>query len=322
MSAVPLIQASYPRRVARGWRITLVGFNLDQVLGVTVGDLLMVLPVAKSARELVFTVTATATPGVYPIVLSGAFGALEVRGITVVELSDLDARLPQVYTAGDYTSQLLELLPKGPAWTRRIGTNIWKLLSGAAEELARLHSLARFLLEEVTPSQTTGSLDEWEVELGLPEACVTTPATDDASRRREIFRKANSLGGCSPAYFEELAAVLGFTITVDEYFRLAQPFKAGQAVAGDALTQGPWLFTWRVQALVPESGISEFTAGNGTAGTPLRWWGLEELECLFEELKPAHTLIVFTYVVGVEYAMVGNTGELMAGNVDLMIGGT
>jgi len=319
---VPLIQATYPRKTARGWRITLVGFNLDQVLGVTVGDLLMVLPLAKSERELVFTVPSTATPGVYPVVLSGAFGTFQARGLTVVDLPDLDARLPQAYTAEDYTAQLLELLPKGLAWTRRIGTNIRRLLSAAAEELSRVHTLARFLLEEVTPSQTTGSLNEWEEELGLPESCVTSPATDDDSRRREIFRKANSLGGCSPAYFEELAAILGFSVKVDEYFKLAQPFKAGQAVAGDALTQGPWLFTWRAQVLVPDSAVLEFTAGNGTAGTPLRWWGLEELECLFEQLKPAHTLIVFTYVLGVSYAMVGNTGEFMAGNIDQMIGGT
>lgn len=320
MTAVPLIQASYPRRVARGWRITLAGFNLDQVLGVTVGDLLMVLPMAKSARELVFTVPSTAVPGVYPITLSGPFGELEVRGLTVVNLPDLDPHLPRPYSVEDYTDQLLELLPKGPAWSRRLGTNLWKLLSAAAAELALVHSLARFLLQEATPSQTVDSLDEWEVELGLPEACVLTPATDADSRRREIFRKANSLGGCSPAYFEELAAILGFSITVDEYFQLAHPFKAGQAVAGDALTQGPWLFTWRVQALVPDSTVQVFTAGNGTAGTPLRWWGLEELECLFEQLKSAHTLIVFTYVQGAQYTMVGNTGETMVGDNSNMIG--
>lgn len=310
----PLVQAIRPRRLAGGWRITVEGFNLADVLGVRVGSVFLSSPVVQTDNELVVVLPGGTTPGVYTVALEGSFGSLEVHGVTVVELVDTDPPLPHAYTADDYAQQLLELLPKGPAWTRRRGSNLWKLFSACAEGLARVHALAAHLLEELTPSQVVDSLDDWETELGLPEECVTSPASDAASRRREIFRKVNSLGGSSPAYFEELGSLLGFTVRVEEYFDTAAPFKVGTSTVGQALTSGPWLFAWKVVVKVPEGSIQSFTVGNGRAGDPLRWWGLEELECFVERLKPAHTIVVFSYVYGEDFYMIGNTGEAMIGN--------
>ena len=311
---VPLVQTVQPRKLIGGWRVTLYGFNLDLVLGVRLGSLDLITPLVQTARELVFAVPGEATAGTYALSLEGGYGELAFRGITVVELAGLDASLPASATVEDYTRQLFELLPKGPAWTRRIGTNMWKLFSACAEEFSRVHALALHLLAEVTPSQTSDALDEWETELGLPEKCVTTRASDDVSRRKEIFRKSNSLGGCSAAYFESLASLLGFTVRIEEYYSAAGPFKAGFSKAGDALTQGAWLFAWKVIVKIPASNVSVFTAGNGRAGDPLRWWGLEELECFLDTIKPSHTLVVYSYVYGEDFFQVGNDGTNMAGN--------
>lgn len=319
----PLVQSVVPRRTAAGWRVYLSGWNFGLVLGAQFGDLPLVTPTVQTERSLEFILPGTMSPGVYPIRLEGSFGELALLGLTVVELVDLNPYHSRSYSVADYTAQLLELLPKGPAWARRIGTNFWKLFSACSEELARVHAAEDLLLDELTPSQTVGSLAEWETELGLPEECVSSPATDDASRRREIFRKANSLGGCSAAYFEALAALHGFDIRVEEFYLLASPFKAGHSAAGDSLTQGPWLFTWRVVVPIAVANVTEFKAGHSAAGDPLRRWGLEELECFIDRLKPSHTLVVYAYIFGEEIAMIGHDAVPMAGDDGVgMIGRT
>lgn len=319
----PLVQSAIPRKTAAGWRVYLSGWNLDLVLGAQFGALPLVTPTVQTARSLEFILPGTMPVGQYPIRLEGGFGELELRGLTVVDLVGLDNYRPAPYTAAEYASQLLELLPKGPAWARRVGANFWKLFSACGEELARVHEAALHLLDELTPSQTVDSLAEWEEELGLPEGCVESPATDDASRRKEIFRKANSLGGSSAAYFEALAALHGFDIRVEEFYLLASPFKAGHSAAGDALTQGPWLFTWRVVVPIAAANVTEFKAGHSAAGDPLRRWGLEELECFIDRLKPSHTLVVYAYIFGEEIAMIGHDAVRMAGDDGVgMIGRT
>lgn len=310
----PLVQAVYPRKTSKGWRVTLVGFNLDLVLGIHMGDLDLILPAIKSPRELVYIVPSTATAGLYEVTLSGAFGEFSIHPLTVVELVDLDPTVPRNYDTAAYTSQAQELLPKGQAWTRRIGTNLWKLLSACSEELARIHQRSADLLNETTPSQAVDSIPDWEIELGLPENCVTSVAPSLDARRLEIFRKFNSTGGQNAQYYEDLAALLGFTVRVEEVYETAAPFKAGLSKAGDTLFQGVWLFTWRVVVKIPETAVQTFKAGQNKAGDPLRWWAMSELECFLEKLKPSHTLLIFSYVFTIEDRMVGDTLEMMAGD--------
>lgn len=310
----PLVQAVYPRKTSRGWRVTFVGWNLDMVLAVRLGGLDLIEPSQQTARELVVSVPSTATPGTYPLSLTGLFGELQVSTVSVVELVDLDPACPRPYVAEEYTAQAQELLPKGQAWTRRIGTNLWKLLSACSEELARIHQRSADLLRETTPSQAVDSIPDWEIELGLPENCVTSVAPSLDARRLEIFRKFNSTGGQNAQYYEDLAALLGFTVRVEEVYETAAPFKAGLSKAGDTLFQGVWLFTWRVVVKIPETAVQTFKAGQNKAGDPLRWWAMSELECFLEKLKPSHTLLIFSYVFTIEDRMVGDTLEMMAGD--------
>lgn len=310
----PIVQAVYPRKTSRGWRVTLVGWNLDMVLAVRLGGLDLIEPSQRSARELVVSVPSTATPGTYPLSLTGLFGELQVSTVSVVELVDLDPACPRSYGVEEYTAQAQELLPKGQAWTRRIGTNLWKLLAACSEEAARIHQRACDLLMETTPSQSLDSIPDWETELGLPEKCVGSLAPSLDARRLEIFRKANSTGGQAAQYYEDLAALLGFKARVEEVYETARPFKVGISTVGEALTQGPWLFAWRVVVQIPEAAVQEFKVGQNTAGDPLRWWASQELECFLDTLKPSHTVLLFSYVFSIEAYMVGDTGELMVGD--------
>lgn len=198
------------------------------------------------------------------------------------------------YTADQYREQLKALLPPGRAFPRERGTTLDALLDAMAQELARLDARADRLTTEAVPNTTAELLPDWERVAGLPDSCSDTLAETQQGRRNDLVSKLVSLGGQSVAYFIELAASLGYEVTIEEF----RPFKAGLSLAGDSLTNGEWVFTWRVRA--PAVTVMRFRAGQGAAGEPLATWGNEKLECRIRKYKPAHTHVIFAYGGGEE----------------------
>ena len=192
------------------------------------------------------------------------------------------------YTAEQYLDQLRKLLPPGAAWTREDG-ELSSLLLGLATEFSRVDEAANALMDEACPSETVLLLEEWETMCGLPDACSESYETM-VQRRAAVLLKLTAQGGQSRAYFEELAAAYtGQVCTVNEY----RPFRVGSSECGDAVYGDGWIFCWELN--VPETVLREFEAGISTAGEPLRIWGNEQLECIINRLKPAHTTVIFTY---------------------------
>lgn len=195
----------------------------------------------------------------------------------------------QPYSAADYLGMLQALLPPGAAWTREPDAVLTRVLAGLADALARVDERAHLLMEEARPWEALWLLADWETECGLPDEC-SQPDETVAERRAAVVLKITATGGQNPEYFAELArAYTGLDCTVREF----RPFRAGMSAAGDPLTNGDWIFTWRIHA--PETVIRPFRAGQGCAGEPLRTWGNEALECALPRLAPAHTLLQFTY---------------------------
>ncbi|MGY2185508.1 YmfQ family protein [Pseudomonas sp. SDO5591_S426] len=192
-------------------------------------------------------------------------------------------------TAADYLEQLKTLLPPGQAFPRDAGTTLNNLLDGMSIELARVDGRGESLPIEANPASTNEMLADWERVAGLPDKCSGVLEETLQGRKNALLTKLTSTGGQSPAYFIELAASLGYTVTI-EVFR---PFRAGVSVAGDPLTNGPWAFTWLIRA--PEVSVTEFRAGRSAAGERLRTWGNDTLECKINQLKPAHTVALFAY---------------------------
>lgn len=192
-----------------------------------------------------------------------------------------------VLSADDYREQLIALLPSGAAWVAEPITTLYKLLYGLAEEPARVDSRANDLINEVDPRTTTELLADWERVLGLPEICAPDDHTTE-ERRAGVVTKLNAIGGQTPQYFIDLAETFGFTVTITEF----RPFTAGSDV-GTPLYGDAWAYYFQVNA--PLNTISEFKVGQSTAGDPLRSWGNECLEYLFEKYKPAHTGVIFAY---------------------------
>lgn len=192
-------------------------------------------------------------------------------------------------TKDDYKQQLKLLLPPGRALPREPGTNIDDLLDGMAEELARVDARGEELVVEALPSTTGELLPDWERVAGLPDKCAGTLETTLQGRRNALVSKLNSTGGQSIQYFTDVAKALGYEITITEF----RPFRAGISQAGDPLTNGDWVYTWRVNTTA--TTIIDFRAGLSAAGEALRTWGHDALECKINQLKPAHTIALFGY---------------------------
>lgn len=192
-------------------------------------------------------------------------------------------------TADDYREQLKSLLPPGAAFRRDRGSVLDKLLDAMAQELARIDARADALATDAVPNATTELLPDWEGVAGLPDNCSGALRPTIQARRADLVAKLTSRGGQSVRYFIEVAAALGFTITITEF----RPFRVGQSTAGDDFANGDWIFTWRINA--PAETVTYFRVGQSTAGEPLASWGNSNLECRMNQIKPAHTILIFAY---------------------------
>lgn len=191
-------------------------------------------------------------------------------------------------TDKDYQSQLIDLLPPGPAWNRDPQSSLGLMLLGFAKELSRVHNRALVLIEESDPRTTLELLADWERVAGLPEPCLVTPDTLE-ERRAALVEKIIRIGGQSRQFYINLALRIGFVITIKEFF----PFVAGSE-AGDPACSEEWKFLWEVQG--PETSFtSVFQVGQSAVGDPLRDWGNDLLECVMTRAKPAHTIVQFSY---------------------------
>ena len=142
------------------------------------------------------------------------------------------------------------------------------------------------MLNEMFPDKTYELLSSWE------RVCGIMPGADDTlqMRRDTVIRKLRELGRLDRKYFIDVAAAIGYTITVEEL----HPFMAGLSYAGDTLYVEESIFVWRVK--ISGQALYYFRAGQSTAGERLLWWPVQTVpENILNELKPAHTFIIFDY---------------------------
>lgn len=190
--------------------------------------------------------------------------------------------------AQSFLRTLQDLLPRGLAWNREENSDFTRLLLAIADELCRVNDRAVALLKEFDVREAEELISDWESLLGLPDEC-SPPATTLEARQNEAHLKLTSLGSLSRQFYIDLAARLGYTITISEY----REFKAGISRAGDPLTNGDWVYAWLVSS--PESLSIFFRSGVNRAGDPLAIYSDGVLECAINKRKPAHTIVLFSY---------------------------
>ncbi|MEZ5709737.1 MAG: putative phage tail protein [Blastomonas sp.] len=199
------------------------------------------------------------------------------------------------YLAADYGAQLRQLLPSGAAFRAPADSNLARLLDALAEEFARIDARADDVIDEADPRTTLELLPDWERVLGLPDACTGAP--DNVGERRAALRqKITGLGGQSQAYFIELAARLGYVVTISEHRAARLGMRLGERLNGP-----DWQFAWTVH-VEPFDGdlpddqpfLAQARIGD-ELGVRLRGFGALDLECVIRRAAPAHTIVLFAY---------------------------
>ena len=138
------------------------------------------------------------------------------------------------------------------------------------------------------PETSGAMLTDWERVLGLEATNAGKPYT---ARLAAVLLKINAVGGLSIPYFIQLSQSAGYTITIDE----PQPFRVGINRAGDRLAPEEIMWVWVVNVAANTQTVWRFRAGASCAGERLSVYGDSVIETVFEDLKPAHTAVRFTY---------------------------
>ncbi|MFP7326964.1 YmfQ family protein [Serratia marcescens] len=185
----------------------------------------------------------------------------------------------------DYAELLGLLLP--PKSYSLDGKQLSAELLAEGNCLARAEIKSDEVLNGITPFFAVSLLSDWERVLAIS---VDSSMTIQ-QRRQQVLAKINATGGLSRKYFINLAKSLGYNITIDE----PEPFRAGINRAGDRLWVPEIIWVWIVNIDDAQVPVYRFRSGSSVAGERLMTFGQNLIDNIFQDLKPAHTQVVFNY---------------------------
>ncbi|TAI63873.1 putative phage tail protein [Bradyrhizobium sp. Leo170] len=212
---------------------------------------------------------------------------------------------------------------------------LWQVCDGLCDYWGFVDSRAADLLEqESAPRITQELLPDWERNWGLPDPCYSAPQTI-GERQRALVMRMTLLGAQSRQFYIDVAAEIGYSITISEYrpFMVGLDRCGDNRVYGDGsvpMFSPTWFwpyapivnpngepvgdgelsewpnyglgppenrFYWTVH--VHKTSLTWFRVGAGGGQTGidphLRIGHAEDLECILQRWKPAHTEIIFDY---------------------------
>jgi len=184
---------------------------------------------------------------------------------------------------------LFSKLPTG--WALRYRDGVLGVILGAiAGAIADAESAAEAMMNETDPRLADKLLSDFERCLG-PDPCGRDNDGLTSQQRRQLaFQRWTARGGQSIPYFVSVAAALGVTITIEEFW----PSRAGVLRAGQRLRPEGCQFVWRVN--VPGLiTVTNFRTGTSRAHHRLGSFEISAIECVLRRYKPAHTQLVFKY---------------------------
>ena len=184
----------------------------------------------------------------------------------------------------NYQEILIGLLP--PVSYARNGAKQQQQAQIDAHVSDDVQSSAARVLDAMQPETAGEMLASWERVLYL-----SGQGKSYSQRLSAVLHKINALGGLSIPYFTQLAKSAGYNIKIDE----PQPFRVGVNRAGDRLATEDIMFVWVVNVQSSSQIVWRFRAGMSTAGERLSTFSDSVIESIFQDLKPAHTAVRFTY---------------------------
>ena len=194
-------------------------------------------------------------------------------------------------TESDYTHQINELLPRGPIWHRYSGGMLDAVLFALGREAARVDARIHAVLNEADPRTSVEELARWFDDYGIPSACLEAIADPSQEQmRQELLAKITSNLGLTAAFFESLAATLGFQAQVTTFTE--------HDVNDDVehpLYDQQWTTVMTLGITIRSDGNREELEVTWAADEPLARWGNALLECMIRALAPAHVYVIFMY---------------------------
>jgi uncharacterized protein YmfQ (DUF2313 family) len=165
--------------------------------------------------------------------------------------------------------------------------NLAAELQADANALDAVLTNAQRALAAITPYGAGETLPDWERVLAI------APSSDATYQQRinAVITKIRQKGGLSIPYFIQLAASLGYTITIIE----PQPFRVDASRIGDALYDEDVIYIWQVEVEGSATLEYYFRVDQSAIGEPLMAFSDPVLEQVFNDLKPAWTFVYFTY---------------------------
>jgi len=134
----------------------------------------------------------------------------------------------------------------------------------------RFELMADLLEVESDPRYTIELLPDWERNWGLPDPCVKEPTTV-GERRLALLQRMTMIGAQSRQFFIDLAASLGYTITITEY----RTFVVGIDRVGDARVYGNGMVPMYNEWGNPWLDV----LGNPVSGAALLWFRCGDGQC-------------------------------------------
>lgn len=188
-----------------------------------------------------------------------------------------------------YRDAMIALLPHGAAWSHDPRSQLGSLLMAFADEFARVDARNEQLLKEMDPRGALELMTEWEGDYGLPGPCIHTAQTL-ADRRKALLAKYRWVGRQDRQFFIDVAADLGYAITITEY-NAANPGPQTE-YEGIPLTGDAWNYVWQINAPLVNNTVRVY--GSQYPG-PYQTFGNELLECTLRGLAHTHRVLFFSY---------------------------
>jgi uncharacterized protein YmfQ (DUF2313 family) len=131
-----------------------------------------------------------------------------------------------------FAQALASLLPQGYAWPRDASSVWMRLLRALAANFAELQAWIEQTVRQWQPHTAVNRLAEWELAVGLPDACFGADQSEALRRRllltklrRQVLAYEDSSSACFAAV-EAICLELGYPVTV----AYNTPFRCGDPV--------------------------------------------------------------------------------------------
>jgi uncharacterized protein YmfQ (DUF2313 family) len=182
-------------------------------------------------------------------------------------------------TEEQYNKVAHQIAPQGMIWPSiSDNSEIGKLWATVAKSLLDADTESGSMLDESYPDSTGIFLEDWTRVLGFPRCSISD--LNDQQQRDANLAWLNISPYSNKQFFIDIAAVLGYTITIED--------------KNDDITLGAFEFRVTSSLTAP---TTIFKVGQSKVGDKLVDSGSNDpLECLINFFAPAHTVPIFVYV--------------------------